>query len=45
MSAERFFQIHVNGLKFNKDFFSSTINISFAKVAIVAEILLTKSEI
>jgi hypothetical protein len=26
-----FFQIRVTGLKFNKEFFSSTVNISFAK--------------
>jgi hypothetical protein len=44
MSAERFFQIHVAGLKFKKDF-SSTINISFAKVAISTEFLLATSEI
>ena len=31
LSAERLFQIRVTGLKFNKIFFSSTVNISFAK--------------
>jgi hypothetical protein len=31
LSAERFFQIRVTGLKFNKRFFSSTVNISFVK--------------
>ena len=30
LSAERLFQIRVTGLKFNKIFFSSTVNISFA---------------
>jgi hypothetical protein len=31
LSAERFFQIRVTGLKFSKRFFSSTVNISFAR--------------
>ena len=31
LSAERFFQIRVTGLKFNTNNFSSTINISFTK--------------
>jgi hypothetical protein len=39
-----FFQIHVTGLKLNKDFLS-TVNISFAKVAITTEFLLATSEV
>ena len=40
-----FFQIHITGLKLNKVTVPSTVNISFAKVAIATEFLLATSEV